>query len=157
METPGLEHSCCSLGLSTVSYSIYMCGPWCDVRCFTLSSEGGRKGGCFRQTSWQSHIKLLSTEDDRSVSCLDVFALFVFCNFIVAAKEVTFSPVSICWFACRITQKLLSGLCTEQTPFTSVAAMIISYATIGCCTGRVKCFNHTLRQPWSIGWSVWFV
>lgn len=33
METPRVEHSCCSLGLSSVSYRICMCGPWCDVRC----------------------------------------------------------------------------------------------------------------------------
>lgn len=37
LETTRLEHSCCSLGLSNVSYSIYMCGLWCDVGCSSPS------------------------------------------------------------------------------------------------------------------------
>lgn len=57
METPRLEHSCCSLGLSTVSYSINTCGPWCDARCFVHSSEWG----CFRQTCWQTRIELMNS------------------------------------------------------------------------------------------------
>ena len=62
-----LEHSCCSLGVSIVSYSVGL-GVMSDAP--RWASEGGRR---FRQTCWQSRIKLLKHSSSQSGLVLFLF------------------------------------------------------------------------------------
>lgn len=95
METPCVEHSCCSLGLSSVSYRICMCGPWCDVRC-----------------SSPAHLTIISVSAFSLLSWCVAYVWFSFTRYFYSSfqnqREEKVWFLTVMWHAILCTTSVLS-------------------------------------------------